>query len=212
MFRLLKLLSLLGMISIMPLSSCGGQQADQDSNQQESAAEQTESDVATGAEAKTAEGEADASVDSAGFKTIEFKGFHLSWKVEGESLRVSLKSETTGWLAVGFDPSNMMQDANLVIGYVKDGNLYARDDYGSGRASHQPDITADGTSDISELSGTEKDGVTEFSFTIPMDSGDSRDRPLVEGKEYKIIMGKGPNGADDFITRHGVRVSTTIKL
>jgi hypothetical protein len=212
MSKLCSLLSLLVMIAIVPLASCGGQQAEESSGQKGTDAEQVDSEMATTDETESAETAAEASVDSSGFKTMALKGFHLRWKVEGESLRVNLKTETTGWLAVGFDPTTMMQDANLIIGYVKDGKLHARDDYGSGRVSHQPDIAAGGTSDIYELAGTEEDGFTELSFVMPMDSGDTRDRPLVEGNEYGLILSKGPNGADDFTTKHTARVDMKIKL
>jgi hypothetical protein len=219
MSKLYTLLSLVVMIAMVPLGSCGGQEAEQSANRQEPAAEEAEpaaeeaeSILESTAEMESAETEGDETADSSGFKSVELKGFHLGWKVDGESLHVHLKTKTTGWVAVGFDPTNMMQDANLIIGYVKDGKLYARDDYGSGRVAHQPDIAGDGTSDIYDLAGAEKDGFTEFSFTMPMNSEDKRDRPLVEGKEYEIIMSRGPNGADDFTTRHSVRVSTKIKL
>lgn len=46
-------------------------------------------------------------------------------------------------------------------------------------------------------------------FQIPLDSGDSYDKPLVVGKEYRILLAWGPN---DDLGYHGGRGATAITL
>jgi hypothetical protein len=54
-------------------------------------------------------------------------GITFRWKAEKDLLRVVLSARTTGWVAVGFDPVEMMKGANFVIGYVKEGMIFVGD-------------------------------------------------------------------------------------
>ncbi|RKX72564.1 MAG: hypothetical protein DRP49_08825, partial [Spirochaetes bacterium] len=72
----------------------------------------------------------------------------FSWRIENDYLEGELKSPGKGWVAIGFNPENLMQGADFVIGYVEDGNVYIRDDYGSWYTSHDSDISMNGSEDI----------------------------------------------------------------
>jgi hypothetical protein len=126
----------------------------------------------------------------------------LTMSVDGQDLSVSVSAPTTGWVAVGFDASAAMKDANIVIGYVEDGQVYIRDDWGSGHTSHEPDTDMGGSDDISAASGDETDGTTTISFTIPLDSGTPGDKPLVPGNTVEVLLAYGPDDADDFDGYH----------
>ena len=132
----------------------------------------------------------------------ESMSFDFQWKVEGTSLHIQMAAPTTGWLAIGFDPSKMMADSNILIGYVSDGSVYLRDDFGDGQVKHSPDTELGGGEHFSDLEGNETDGVTRIRFTIPLDSGDGFDKPLEPGVAYKVIYAYGPNGKDDFGSYH----------
>ena len=69
----------------------------------------------------------------------------LSMETDGTLLTVSISAPTTGWVAVGFDPSAAMKDANIIIAYVADGEVFLRDDWGSGHTSHEADTEMGGT-------------------------------------------------------------------
>ena len=135
----------------------------------------------------------------------------LQWKTDTLSnLLVKVSTATVGWIAVGFDPSAGMQDANIIIGYVVNDTAYVRDDYGTGLYSHAPDTTLGGTNDVADIAGSETGGVTEISFTIPLNSGDAMDRVLVVGQSYSVILAWGTD--DSFDTPHAVRAITAINI
>jgi hypothetical protein len=120
-------------------------------------------------------------------------------------LTVSMVAPTTGWVAVGFDPTAAMKDANLIIGYVTagdDGELFIRDDWGNGHTSHVADVDEGGSSDVTNAEGSEVDGITTVSFSIPLDSGDEFDVPLNTGEEHKVLFAYGHDNADDFTSYH----------
>jgi hypothetical protein len=143
---------------------------------------------------------------------VTIEGITLEWKADSIYLNVTLGAQTTGWIALGLDPGFAMKDANLIIGYVKDDSVYIRDDYGNTPTSHRSDVSAGGEDNVINKSGTEENGITTISFSIPLNSGDSRDRPLQIGNNYKILLAHGPDGADDFTTHHEKKTSLKIKL
>ncbi len=149
--------------------------------------------------------------DENGFWVTSAIGMDLKWKVEGEWLDVSVSAPTTGWVAVGFNPTGKMKNANIIIGYVQNGEVFMRDDFGSTLTRHQADADIGGSLDIGEPSGSESNGKTEISFRIKLDSGDAKDRPLEAGKTYRVILAHGEDGADNFGAYHGGK-RTTIKI
>jgi hypothetical protein len=129
-------------------------------------------------------------------------GFTLAITPGEDSLRISVTAPTDGWVAVGFEPTRVMKDADIYIGYVENGRVFLRDDFGTGNTAHASDESLGGTSGFTSLEGSESDGNTSISFTIARDSGDSYDKVITRGGSYKVIMGYGPEGSDDFTTYH----------
>jgi hypothetical protein len=138
-----------------------------------------------------------------GYSSVEEEGITIQWKIEEQNLRIRMAGATTGWVAVGFDPSSRMRDANIIIGYVEDGQVFLRDEFGTGGTSHSPDEELGGNDDTEDAQGGEENGQTWLSFSIPLDSGDRYDRALAPGKSVKVILATGRN--DDFGTYHGMK-------
>lgn len=147
-----------------------------------------------------------------GFTRGDAAGVDLQWRIEGERITVQMTAPTTGWVAVGFDPSRMMKDANMIIGYVAEGELVIADDYGTGNTSHGRDTDNGGTDDIVEAEGSEENGQTQITFAIPLDSGDPTDRPLAVGNSYNVIVGYGPDDSDNLDAYHAARGALEIEL
>lgn len=150
--------------------------------------------------------------DLAGFESVTVSGVTFQWQIDGENLNVQMSAPTTGWVSVGFDPSAQMADANIIIGYVEDGEVFLRDDFGVGRVRHGADVDNGGVSNLSNVEGEEAGDVTTIRFTIPLDSGDALDTPLSAGGTHKMIFAHGPNNADDFGTYHSTRGSADVEL
>ena len=51
--------------------------------------------------------------------------------IDEENLNIQVTAQTTGWVAVGFDPSSKIKDANILIGYVAADGAFLRDDFGT---------------------------------------------------------------------------------
>ena len=144
------------------------------------------------------------------WKDVRVDDFHLKWMVDGPNLNIEVSAPTNGWVAVGFNPTRRMKDADIFIGYVSGADVVVQDHYGTGQFSHRPDTDIGGVNNLSNISGEEADGRTTLSFTVPLNSGDSADRPLVEGQTYKVIFAS--HTRDGITRKHNRRTSTEIVL
>ncbi len=136
----------------------------------------------------------------------------VAWNFNDEMVEFTLTAPTTGWVSIGFNPSARMADASYIIGYVEDGDVYLREDYGTGRTSHASDVSLGGTDDVQVISGTESDGITTLSFAVPRDSGDEYDTVLTPGETYTLLMAYGPDGSNNFTARHSQRTALEVEL
>ncbi len=148
--------------------------------------------------------------NGAGYSQITALSITLQWRVLGTDLEVIVSAPTTGWVAVGFNPSSRMKDANIILAKVENGAPVARDDFGIALTQHASDESSGGVNDVTNLSGTESAGQTEMTYTIPLDSGDQYDRALVPGTSYKVLLSYSTS--DSFEQKHTVRTSVTITL
>lgn len=154
---------------------------------------------------------ADELPDAQGFYTAVTGEYTLKYKVvNANTLHCVLSAPGTGWLAVGFDPSEGMRNANFVIGHANGNTGDARDDWGTSYTAHLSDLELGGSSDLTLLNASEISGVTRLEFQIPLNSGDAYDRVLSVGNTYPVILARGYE--DDFETFHRDYAATSIRL
>jgi hypothetical protein len=135
----------------------------------------------------------------------------FSWSVNADSLAVRLSAPTTGWVAVGFNPTEMMKDANIIIGYVKDGKAELSDDFGSGPTVHMPDDKRGGASNLTLVGGSEAGNSTTLEFSIPLNSGDANDGVISPTVDTKVMLAYGPD-RDSFKMKHQFAKTITVNL
>ena len=142
------------------------------------------------------------------FKTVAVKDFILDYKVKDDVLVAKVSYPTKGWVAIGFNPSKKMKDANFIIGCNKEGEEIVGDHFGVSPIGHKADTLIGGQSNLIEYSCTEKEGTTTLSFTIPLNSGDEKDGEIKKGKGNKVIFAAGKK--DDLKTKHSVLAKMTV--
>ncbi|MDR5694590.1 MAG: DOMON domain-containing protein [Armatimonadota bacterium] len=136
-------------------------------------------------------------------------GMELHWTVEADSIYIGLRAPTTGWLAIGWDPTGaIMEGADILIGYIRDKELFLQDYYANSPVSHANDVSLGGRDDVLESSGSEDQQSTTIEFRRKLDTGDRFDRPLTSGTHI-VQLAYAPN--DDFITYHGEK-RTVVKI
>jgi hypothetical protein len=136
----------------------------------------------------------------------------LWWRNDAEFLYLAMEASTTGWVAVGLDPTDGMKGASYIFGIVVEGEARIWDAYGIAPTgpNHLSDEDLGGTNDIVAYAGVEEGGVTRFEVQVPLDSGDEFDKPLLPGNTYPIIVAVG--STDDYNARHSSRAAGEITL
>lgn len=137
---------------------------------------------------------------------VEELEMEIGWLTRDDNLIFAVKSVGKGWVAVGFDPTTMMRNANIIIGDVtEDGTVKIEDHFGVANTGHK----ADDENNILQAAGTENEEGTVLEFVIPLNSGDDMDRVLEVGQEYKVILAYHMS-SDSFKIRHSNRTSVNI--
>ncbi len=142
---------------------------------------------------------------------VQVKKMSFAWKVNGDRLEVKLSAETTGWVAVGFNPKDGMKGANYILGYVKDGKVTLTDDFGDTPVGHKVDDKLGGTEDVTLIGGTEENGKTTIEFAIPLASADANDGPIDVKADSLVLLAYGPD-RDSFKVKHKFRTGLKVNL
>jgi len=140
-----------------------------------------------------------------------YTNIKIYWFNDEVSLWVGLVSPGVGWVAIAFEPESYAHyGANIIIGYVENGQLFIGDHFGAEMTSHELDETLGGTNDILESAGTESEGKTTIEFKIPLNSGDQFDKVLEPNKSYNVFVAYHAT-ANDFISEHTGRGKLAIE-
>jgi len=138
-------------------------------------------------------------------------GVDVYWTNDEYRLRVGLVSPGTGFVAIGFDPERQMEGANYIIGSMHEGELTIRDDYGHELLAHMEDTARGSEDNIIAAAGNEWPDQTVIEFIIPLDSGDTTDKPLLPGHQYTILVSYH-SMLDSFSNQHTRRGSGLMQL
>jgi len=127
----------------------------------------------------------------------------VHWRNDDEYLYMALEGQTDGWVSIGFEPSVSMKDADMVFGWVRDGEATVLDLYSTGPTGpHPTDEELGGTNDVLEYGGSEKDGYTVVEFKRNLDTQDKYDKTFARGQTIKIIWAFAD--VDELETKHNI--------
>lgn len=137
--------------------------------------------------------------------------YEIAWASDAEYLYVFMRAKTSGFVAIGFQPDTTMQNADIIIGAVKEGKAAVTDEYSAQAfGPHLPDTNFEGgTDDIIEYSGAESGGYSIFEFKRKLNTGDVFDHPVKTGIN-KTIWSYGTT--DDISVKHISRGYGQIEL
>jgi hypothetical protein len=143
---------------------------------------------------------------------IELKDMRFLWRLRQDSIDIKLAAPTRGWVAVGFNPETgeNMKGANLIIGLVRAGKAEVVDHYGTMKDKHKDDDKIGGQTNVSNVFGSEAGGTTEVEFTVPLDSGDAKDRPLSLEDDNTVLLAYG--NSDRIVLKHKFRAILRLDL
>jgi len=140
--------------------------------------------------------------------TVNSDSFVFTYMISEKNLVAKVSYPTTGWVAIGFNPTTVMKNANIIIGTRINDVPVVSDEYGTGWFSHKPDTSIGGKNNITHGDCTIENGVMTVSFTIPLNSGDGKDGIIERGKPVKVIFAASKK--NDLKSKHNVVSKTTV--
>lgn len=140
-----------------------------------------------------------------------FGRLSVFWSNDDTYLYMAIQGQTSGWISIGFEPTNVMKDADMVFGWISNSTPTILDLYSTGAfGPHPPDIELGGKDDLIEKSGTESNGITYIEFKRKLNTGDKYDKVFTRGQNIEIIWGIG--SSDSLNSPHDSRGSGNITL
>ncbi len=127
---------------------------------------------------------------------ISYGGMEVNYERVGDSLDISLRAPTQGWLALGFNEQNDIIGSDLKMMAVVDGNVIVDDQWVTAPRVHPSDETMAGQTNIRVLSAQETNTYTHFRLRLPLATPDRNDLALKAGKSLWLIMAYSVS--DDF--------------
>ena len=143
--------------------------------------------------------------------SLDIGKLNFSWTIEKNNLAAKISAPTTGWVAVGFNPTRKMKDANIIIGSVKNGKVEILDEFGFGATQHKSDDNIGGAVNVTIVGGREENGVTTLEFIIPINSGDDKDTAIDPAADTVVIVAHGGD-SDSYRGKHVFRDTVKINL
>lgn len=124
---------------------------------------------------------------------------------------MGLETTSPGWAGTGFEPTNRMKDADIILGGTVDEAPYIYEMFSTGiTGTHPHDTDLRGTFDILEFYAKEyADGIVA-EFSRKTDTKDPYDKVLIPSAEFTIIRAIADTDAPLLIHNTGKGSATII--
>jgi hypothetical protein len=137
--------------------------------------------------------------------------FILYCEIVDDMVYFGIESTATGWVSIGIDPSNKMKDSDMIIGVVTDKETTIFDTYCTGLfGPHKDDTSLGGSFDILSFAGKKTSDRVYLEFSRKTDTKDSKDKPILKGKDIKIIWAYSKS--TNISSTHSKRGTETINI
>lgn len=138
--------------------------------------------------------------------------YRLYWEFQDDKVFMGIVAKSKGWVAIGFDPSTVMANADMIFGLVDEqGNVQAVDAWSTGMfGPHPPDVNQGGASSILSFAGTRTDDLVVFEFDRLLNTGDNMDKVIPVSGNFKVIWAYGPTL--QFTAKHSKAGSAVLKM
>ncbi|KAK3764734.1 hypothetical protein RRG08_042044 [Elysia crispata] len=128
------------------------------------------------------------------------KDYTLYWNSNSTHIKLEMVVKTNGWVGFGISPKGAMKSSDVIIGWVKDGQVHFADRHAEGNFLPAKDLRQD----WSLISGQETGQYTTLKVVRKLDTCDDQDMPVKVGTT-RIIYAYGASDptSDYAISYHG---------
>lgn len=150
------------------------------------------------------------SAEQKGPKTLRKNKMKVQWEHRGDRVYFEMEAPTDGWVCIGFNDSDQISGAYLLMGHVLRGKAEVTEHYTQSPGNYLPVRDLGMQTAISDCEGFESGQFTRMSFSLPVLSPHKYGRDLKEGQAYTLILAYSRE--DDFQHHSMMRTSIHIQL
>lgn len=143
-------------------------------------------------------------------QTVQVEQMSVNWRVVNDVIEFETSAPTLGWVALGFNATDDIENANLIMGAVVDGVARVEDRYVVAVGDHRQVEAIGGTNALMHASGEEQNGSTTIRFALPIKAVDDYHMHLQSGTEIYLIAAYSVD--DDFAHHSRMRQHLRITL
>ncbi len=133
--------------------------------------------------------------------TQDFTNSTLYAARNNDTVTLAFKAGVTGWVAIGTG-STVMDNAHIIIGYVKDGRPQLKEQLGAGHSHHDDNMAASG---ILNLAMKEENNATTLEVALRADT-------LIKPGQTELPLILAYSTQDSFMVRHSFRTTVVLQL
>lgn len=119
---------------------------------------------------------------------VHVGGMRMDYEIANDSVTISLKAPTTGWVGIGFNDENNIVGSDLLLFHVVNGHAEGKDMYVKGIGDPREDIDLQGSPSFALLHGKEENRNTQIQFRIPLNNEERSDFKHALSKPFWLIL------------------------
>lgn len=111
-------------------------------------------------------------------QSFEKGSFRLLWRIVDDNIFMAIESDAKGWVAVGFEPTRIMANSDMIFGFVESsGSVKAVDAWSTGMfGPHPPDVDQGVKDSLLSFAGARSGNRLVFEFSRALNTGDKYDK------------------------------------
>ena len=129
-------------------------------------------------------------------KELAVNGMNLRYEVIQDSIYAFLSAPTKGWMMIGFNSKNSVEDADFKFFNIESNVMNTSDRVNIGGRNYPPDEDLRGVNNIRVVSGQENSSGTAIHFVIPLKTKDRNDFQHYLNQSFWLILAYSEE--DDF--------------
>ncbi|WP_222983343.1 DOMON domain-containing protein [Flagellimonas meishanensis] len=111
----------------------------------------------------------------------------VSWEHHENYVTFTASAPDDGWVAIGFNSKNDIVDTNLIMVAVSDDKTTAEDFYVVSAGNPKPVKALGSKSQVIDPQGSEENGITTITFSMPVVAFDNYHFDLSKGRKLWLI-------------------------
>jgi len=141
---------------------------------------------------------------------ISKKGMGVQWYFKNSRIFFTMSAPTNGWVTVGFNTTEKMTNAYLLMGRVVEHKAEVVEHYTIAAGNYKPIKALNGEIQVQNVSGYQKADTSVFQFSLPIEAVGKYQKNLSPGSKY--IMTLAYSQEDDFQHHSIMRTSINVEL